>query len=464
MGGRGGYTMSDWLEAERRMERAQRLCESQRWEEALTEVDAAVSINPNNAHWHAQRGFLLQELDRDEEAVEAYESSMALEPGEPHVAVALGLVLVRLGKLPRALQVFEALSKRFPDFEPSYCHRIHIYAQLGQFDRAEEMFYLAQQIDEKCPTCFVNIGDVLRAKKKPSKAMYCWQQALALQPDYPGVHWRMADVYREQRNIEKARRHYTLEHRNDPGNTGLLSDLAELAMESGDLDSAAAKFEQIVDLEPDHAEAVFSLGKVRLLQGRTEEAIRHFQSAWSIVGADPEELPEFSYLMGQALCRLERYSEAVSHLENACKHDAANSSAQLLLADCLLVSERLPDAVDGYRRLLALDADNLVARRKLSVGLLKLGLPEGSLEHALFVLERDPNDRTAAFNASVAYLMLGRWREARTVLDGILKIHKDDAALWALRSVIWRFRIRRIARAILRHVPFLGWGEKTSAG
>ena len=61
--------MNDWFEAEQRVERAQQLSESQRWEEALTELDAALAINPNNATWHAHRGYLLEELDRWEEAV-----------------------------------------------------------------------------------------------------------------------------------------------------------------------------------------------------------------------------------------------------------------------------------------------------------------------------------------------------------------------------------------------------------
>ena len=64
--------MGDWLEAEQRVERAHLLSESQRWTEALAELDAAIAINPNSAPWHAQRGLILEELDRCGEAVQAY--------------------------------------------------------------------------------------------------------------------------------------------------------------------------------------------------------------------------------------------------------------------------------------------------------------------------------------------------------------------------------------------------------
>ena len=40
-----------------------------------------------------------------------------------------------------------------PKFEPCYCNRIITYAEMGQHDTAEQMFYLAQQLTAKCPNC-----------------------------------------------------------------------------------------------------------------------------------------------------------------------------------------------------------------------------------------------------------------------------------------------------------------------
>ena len=98
--------MNDWLEAEQRIERAQEFSESQRWEEALAELEAALAINPSVAIWHAQRGYLLEELDRPADAVPAYERALELEPGDPDVAMALAVALTRLRRYARALKVF----------------------------------------------------------------------------------------------------------------------------------------------------------------------------------------------------------------------------------------------------------------------------------------------------------------------------------------------------------------------
>ena len=44
--GAGWQLMNEWFEAEQRIERAQELTESQRWAEALAELEAALAINP----------------------------------------------------------------------------------------------------------------------------------------------------------------------------------------------------------------------------------------------------------------------------------------------------------------------------------------------------------------------------------------------------------------------------------
>ena len=177
--------MNEWFDAEQRVERAQQLSESQRWVEALAEIEVALTINPNNATWHAQRGYILEELDQCEEAVRAYERAQDLEPGDRDVSVALGVALIQLGRNARAVEIFEGLARAHPDFEAAYCHRIAAYAELGLHDRAEEMFYLAQELDDCCPHCFFHIAVSLLTRGQTERAIYCWERVLELASDSP---------------------------------------------------------------------------------------------------------------------------------------------------------------------------------------------------------------------------------------------------------------------------------------
>ena len=56
-------SMNDWQEAEQRVEKAQELFAQQRWVEALSELRAAISINPYNSGWHFNAGLTLDDID-----------------------------------------------------------------------------------------------------------------------------------------------------------------------------------------------------------------------------------------------------------------------------------------------------------------------------------------------------------------------------------------------------------------
>ena len=188
--------MNDWFDAEQRVERAQQLCESRRWEEALAELDAALDVNPDNATWLVNRGFLLDQLERFEDAVDSYEAALLLEPGDRDTTLCLAISLTRTGRLTGALTRLDELAEQHPDFEPAYCYQIAAYAELGQHDKAEEAFYLAQQIRDDCPYCYDHMGMSLAHRGEFKRAIYCWERVLQIDPLFDTVRGQMARAYR----------------------------------------------------------------------------------------------------------------------------------------------------------------------------------------------------------------------------------------------------------------------------
>src|SRR5690606_13351656 len=116
-------------------------------------------------------------------------------------------------------------------FEPAYCNRIIAYTEVGDHDKAEEMFYLARLYKEQCPHCYYNIGCSLSARGLHDKAIYCWQKTLDLDEDHPEVHVRIAEALWSKGELEQARKHYLIGLRQDPGAMATLLDLGELLQE-----------------------------------------------------------------------------------------------------------------------------------------------------------------------------------------------------------------------------------------
>jgi tetratricopeptide (TPR) repeat protein len=435
--------MNDWLEAEQRVERAQQLSESHRWAEALTELDAALAIQPTNAIWHAQRGYLLEELERTEEAAEAYQHSFDLDPDDREVALALGATLARLGRMGAALQILEALGQQHPDFEPAFCHRVYIYAELGRHEQAEEAFYLAQQIDDECPDCFFHLGTSLAARGQHDRAIYCWERVLDLEPAYIGVNRRIAQAYRAKGDRDQVREYLLRELRDDAGNVDLLFELADLALESGQVAAASAKLEHIIELEPHHRGARLALGRIWLRCGHPDRALVCVEGLEAIQDAELDyDRCESDSLAGEALCQLGRFEEARRRLESAIERGADDAPVMMLLGDCLLAVGKASDAADRYRRVLAIDAHNPFAHHKLGVCLLKSDRAETALEHCVCAVRGKPGFGAAMFSAAIAHIRLGQWRAAREMLARAAGSLEDNRPVRQVRKRLWRYQLR----------------------
>lgn len=443
--------MSDWIEAEKRIERAQELSESRQWTEALNEVEAAVEINPGNPSWHAQRGFLLDQLRRHEDAIESYRQAVTLQGDDPEVTTALGVDLIRIGRCAEAVAVFERLSAYDPDYEPAYCHRILAYSELGEHDRAEEMFYLAQQLDEDCPHCFCHVGVSLAQRGEYEQAIACWKRVLDLEPDFVGIKQRIAQAYRVQGDRELARDYYLAEIREDPGNTDLLFELGELHLEAGAIGPAVAKFRQIIELEPDHIPAHLASAEILLRNERPELALESLRS----VEALDEECPGLELRIGEAYLLMGQDDTALYHLEKAAARTPDNTRTLMALGNCMLRLDRPGDGADLFRRILASNERDADAHHNLGVCCFLLGQYDNALEHFVRAVDLKPDFVMAMHKAALVCIRLAKWRQAEQLLVKARALSPDSEVLAQLSRRIWRYRVVRWIQRLSRPIRSL---------
>src|SRR5271170_2357113 len=130
--------MSDWQEAEQRVERAHEHYERGRWEEALSELRRAIEINPNISAWFFNLGLTLDMMERYDDALGAYRRPLDIDPLDIESLNAAGADCTRIGKFHQAIEYFEKVEKSDASFEPCYCNRIVAYTELGDHEQAEE--------------------------------------------------------------------------------------------------------------------------------------------------------------------------------------------------------------------------------------------------------------------------------------------------------------------------------------
>ena len=446
--------MSDWIEAEQRIERAHQFSESQRWEEALAELDAALRIDSRNGQWHGHRGYVLDQLGQFEDAVKSYRIALRFGPPDRDIVMAMGADLIRIGRFAKARETFANAIEQWPDFEPAYCHSIIALAELGDFEQAEQYFYLAQQLTEDCPHCFYYLGWAKFRQQDYPRALFAWRKTLELEPHYSGVKRHMAECHRAMDEIDEARGLFLEALREDPGDTDMLKDLADMLAESGRLDAALEKYRLIIELEPDYVSAHAAIAEIALSGGKLDQAAGALRTALKI---EPT-YPGLHARLGETLLRQGRLEEAKRHLSVELERNPDENQALMTLGNCLLEMGRPTAASFCYRRLINSQPTAPGPHHNLAVCCFVRGRFDEGIQHCRKALEIRPNYILAMHKMALAWLHTGESDRAVRIISRALTLDPENAAILQLQNRLQWYRYAGYLRRFLSPARrVVGW-------
>jgi tetratricopeptide (TPR) repeat protein len=438
--------MTEWDEAEKRVENAHELYERGRWQEALDELKAAIAINPYNGSWFFNLGLTYDALERFDEAIVSYRRALEMEPEDVEILNALGYDCNRAGNFDEAIGFFQRIESIDPAYEPCYCNRIISHSEKGEHDKAEEMFFLARQYKEKCPICLYNIGHSLFARGLFDRALWCWQQVLAIDEEHPQVHARIADTYWAKGQLAEARVHFIQELRATPGDLDVMLDLGELLVEMGELGPAAEKFRQVLELSPEECTAHFHLGQLMLQGNDFAGALEQFRR----VLKNDRAFPGAHLKIAELYHRQHDDSEALFHANSELAQQNNDEETLLELGNLLMDIQQLGAAETAFLRVLSMNGKNAAARHNLAVTLFMAGRIEEGIEHAKAALRIQPKYMLAMHNLALAYISKRDFARARAWIREALDIAPEDPQLrqlqGRLRTAVWMNRAREIVR------------------
>lgn len=142
-----------------------------------------------------------------------------------------------------------------------------------------------------------------------------------MRPDEGSSHFvaRAADHYRRQGRFDEAIQLCLQELKARPTYVSARVVLGRTYLESGDHAKAEEEFHRVVELSPANVRARVHLGQICEAQGRTEDAIRHYEAALELVPLDREILA--------SLLRLRR---SISPFDSSLSRSRTGDGAQLL--------------------------------------------------------------------------------------------------------------------------------------
>jgi Tfp pilus assembly protein PilF len=182
--------------------------------------------------------------------------------------------------------------------DPKFIGRLgEMYLELGRLGEADQHSQMALSSTRDSPEAWRLRGDCLRAAGQDQKALAAYHRALALQPDFPAVQLQAADIYRTQERYDRLLA--TLDQLEDsmgadetPARANLLQGIAMRNL--GRHAEAKRSFVRAAKKDPNDAAPHLELAMLALEVGDVESANQSVRTALAI---DPSAIEEDRWAM-----------------------------------------------------------------------------------------------------------------------------------------------------------------------
>jgi tetratricopeptide (TPR) repeat protein len=262
---------------------------AERWDdkkEAARLLEQCSRLTPSNVEIWRHLGDLRFQLDLLPEAMSSYQVAQQLTPRDPRLEVGVGRCLEFLDRPTDAQQAFEralALNRKgtIPQAEVHSRYAEFLYRQNRYADSATA-YSDALAIDPRSADAYMGRALALAKLKDYVRAEQDALKVLKFGGERVDAHELLLRLYRATNAPEKARLHadqitklQAAEEERQARDRQMRQLLREgkPLMAQGKYAEAAPRFEQILRLAPENAEAYFALAVCYSQMGRTDEAI-----------------------------------------------------------------------------------------------------------------------------------------------------------------------------------------------
>lgn len=422
----------------------------------------AQALAPEHASIPKDLGYLYLKTAQPEKARDAFLRALELDADDWAVRLELAYLRASLGEQDQALKLFEevaqhgdpdqiqaakkALAAADSGADPAYAPLDRAYRALREkdYDRAVAEFAEAISAAPDRARLHKELAYALMRTGETEAARDAFAEALSLDPHDEAASLELAFLRHDTgRHAEALAGFRRLSRASDPAVRKTASEAAE-RLEAG-LAADIARWEQVVAQSPEARSARLELARLYQRRGDAALAAPHFQAAYALPGANPDEI----------LLALVEAREASGDAEGATgARLLAARSQEIRIAET--AKDSLPDRypyANEFRSALALKPDHTGLRKDLGYLLLEVGETDAALAEFERVVQTDPKDLQAAAQLAFLYLELDRPADATALLEDARR--SDDPEISAgAGEVLLRVRERQAQ-------PSVELGEKS---
>jgi Flp pilus assembly protein TadD len=382
----------------------------QRAIEQYREIYKLDPTDSESALWLAR----LYRLHNDHDKAEAVLQSMLKDDPENEAAIEqLTQLLLDEGKSAEAVALLEGIMQHSPS--ATLLDLLgDAYTQTHDLAKAEQAYRKAVELDPSELSHERGLGQTLMAEEKFADALVVYQRLADLMPDDSDVYLRIAQIYRELHQLDKAEENLVKARQYAPGSL----------------------------------EVMYNEAMLYQAQGRNEDAIRVLSDAVAGIKGQSAVLPSrrrslaiLYQQLGQLYRDTQNYQPAIyTYGELAHLGDEEDRRARMLIMDTYRAAKDLPKALLAGKEAVAKYPSDLAIRSSNALLLGENGQTDEAVKALRTELTKTEADRDTYLNIAQVYERGRRYKEAEDAAhtaEALPGQPRDNEMVWFLLGAIY---------------------------
>ena len=224
---------------------------------------ASLRSDPDRAPVLSEHAHVLAELERHDEAITALDRALALKPDDASAWGRLGDLLRGRGMAERAASAYRELVRLTPDLADAHNNLGNLLDELDRPGEALEAYGKAIENRPDYAEAHYNLANSLQHQGKIGAALRAWERAIEIKPDFAEAIYNRANALRLCMRYEEAVVAYRRALDIRPGWAEALMNLGNAKLDQGDYDGAMAIYREVAELSPDfgaaHSNLIFCM-------------------------------------------------------------------------------------------------------------------------------------------------------------------------------------------------------------
>jgi protein O-GlcNAc transferase len=320
-----------------------------RTEEARTEYERCVALDPKMAEGQLNLGILLLEKD-PAAAVTPLRKAVELLPGQSRPRFLLGVALERSGDLAGAAESFESASHLDAADNEALIHLGGVYLHLKKPADAEKKFRTVLERQPKSAPVLRGLALSLDAEDKP-EAAEAYRNYLAAEPQDSEARARFVQLLVANKQFDEALAETQKAESGQPPTLDALRLRADILIGQSKFEEAIATLKQAITLAPRDAQLHGGLGRLYLQKRDFADAERELKIAIQLDKGNVvywKDLTATFYQGGN-------YAAALAGYDVVEKMEKPGAGVWFIRALCYDKLDQVQPALDAYRKFLDLD-------------------------------------------------------------------------------------------------------------